>query len=224
MKHHTKVMLLLLFSFNKPTLFLCSSALVSLARLHLTLSSSASLSSIWIAFLSVCVSHSFRSHTPSSNVSHSQAPSSRPSLSTNQQDSKLTITTATRYHLDPPPRKQTIKPLPFSLLLASLFDCGFFSSCSWASPAVICCGAVLTRVMCTVDVKTAAISFAFRKGHILGTWVGMALGGWPLLLHSFFFFTLQLKSCYSMWSLVLFVMRVVEKSRKSEIQKYFFLL
>lgn len=50
---------------------------------------------------------------------------SRPFSRTNQQHGKLTITTATRYHPDLPLQKQAIKPLLFSLLLVSLFDCLF---------------------------------------------------------------------------------------------------
>lgn len=121
----------------------------------------------------------FSLHSSSSNVSHWQAPSSRPSLSTNQQYGKLTITPATRYRLDPPPWKQRINTLRFSLLLASLIDCDFFFLFLLPEPLRQLFAAFANEG----DVWMSRwMQSACCWGHISGTWVGLAQREWPLQL------------------------------------------
>lgn len=127
----------------------------------------------------------FSLHTPSSNVTH----------------------THTHHEIG---RQDT--PL-FSLLLESSFDCVwfgfFFFFRSLSSSYLWCCRTNKSDVS---NVKMAAISLLFEKGHTSGTWRRLVLGEWPLLLHLFLSF--QLKWCHSMSLLILFVVVIVANKVK----------
>lgn len=120
--------------------------------------------------------------SPSSNVSLSQTPSSRPSLGTHQRDGMLTINGKL---LPPWPAATESNDQPAAVLIIISITVWFFSLLSVSRP--------LQQLFVVFPCKRERCGHRQDGCNASGTWVGLMLGNWPLLVHlvifsSLFFF------------------------------------